>query len=103
VATDAADTGESTETPEISDAAEISDSAESGEPTQAPAAEPVAPNAVEAGFVDLVGPDVLATSELETNMLPSVVVDDLTTDRKVNFRNLVPQDKPILLWMWAPH
>lgn len=63
----------------------------------------VAATAVGAGFVDLVGADVLASSELDTNQLPSVVVDDLTNDRKVNFRNLVPQDKPVLLWMWAPH
>ncbi len=64
---------------------------------------PAAPAATGAGFVDLVGPDVVPAAEIDTNMLPSVVVDDLTTDRKVNFRNLVPQDKPVLLWMWAPH
>jgi hypothetical protein len=61
------------------------------------------PVAVGAGYVDLVGPDVIAASEIDTNLLPSVVVDDLTNDRKVNFRNLVPQEKPVLLWMWAPH
>jgi hypothetical protein len=64
---------------------------------------PAAPAATDAGFVDLVGTDVVAAAEIDTNLLPSVVVDDLTTDRKVNFRNLVPQDKPVLLWMWAPH
>ena len=61
------------------------------------------PAATGAGFVDLVGPDVVAAAEIDTNLLPSVVVDDLTNDRKVNFRNLVPQDKPVLLWMYAPH
>jgi hypothetical protein len=55
------------------------------------------------GFVDLVGPDVVPAAEIETNVLPSVVVDDVTNGRKVNFRNLVPQDKPVLLWMYAPH
>ena len=62
-----------------------------------------APAAVGAGYVDLVGPDVIAAAEIDTNILPSVVVDDLNNDRKVNFRNLVPQDKPVLLWMYAPH
>ena len=59
--------------------------------------------AVGAGYVDLVGPDVIPAAEIDTNVLPSVVVDDLNNDRKVNFRNLVPQDKPVLLWMYAPH
>jgi len=61
------------------------------------------PVAAGTGYVDLVGPDVVATAEIETNLLPSVVVDDLTNSRKVNFRNLVPQEKPVLLWMYAPH
>ncbi|MFK8025157.1 MAG: hypothetical protein AB8G26_14450 [Ilumatobacter sp.] len=56
-----------------------------------------------AAMVDLVGADVQAASQIETNLLPDVVIDDLSNDRKVNFRNLVPQDKPILLWMYAPH
>ena len=53
--------------------------------------------------VDLVGADVLPASDTAANLLPSVIVDDINTGRKVNFRNLVPQEKPILLWMWAPH
>jgi len=55
------------------------------------------------GEVDLVGAEVIDAANIDTNLLPDVVVDDLTNDRKVNFRNLVPQDKPILLWMYAPH
>lgn len=78
------------------------DTAEATENAEAPA-DAAAPAAVGAGFVDLVGPDVLDTSDFAENLLPSVVVDDLTNGRKVNFRNLVPQDKPILLWMYAPH
>lgn len=45
---------------------------------------------------------VRAESEIETNLLPDLVVDNLTTDAKVNLRNIVPNDLPILLWMWAP-
>ena len=56
-----------------------------------------------AGQVDLIGPDVVPTAEIETNQLPSVVLDDVGRGAKVNFRNLVPQDKPILLWAYAPH
>lgn len=55
------------------------------------------------GFVDLVGPDVVPAAEMESNPLPDVVIDDVTNGRKVNFRNVVPQDKPVLLWMYAPH
>ena len=62
-----------------------------------------APAVQAAGLVDLVGAEVTAESDIDANLLPSVVVDDLNNDRKVNFRNLVPQEKPILLWMWAPH
>ena len=53
--------------------------------------------------VDLVGTEVVADAEIATNLLPSVVLDDVTTGRKVNFRNLIPQGKPVLLWMYAPH
>ena len=48
-------------------------------------------------------PTWFPAAEIDTNLLPSVVVDDLNNGRKVNFRNLVPQDKPVLLWMYAPH
>ena len=67
------------------------------------AAPEVMPVAAGAGFVDLLGPDVVAASEFPENLLPDVVLDDVTNGRKVNFRNLVPQEKPILLWMYAPH
>jgi hypothetical protein len=52
--------------------------------------------------VDLVGAHVLPTSEFDANQLPNVVVNDINTGRGVNFRILIPQEKPILLWMWAP-
>jgi thiol-disulfide isomerase/thioredoxin len=41
-------------------------------------------------------------SDIPTNLLPDLVVDNLTSDVKVNLRNIVPNDLPILLWMWAP-
>ena len=64
---------------------------------------PAAPAIEGAGFVDLIGAEVIPEADVASNLLPSVVLDDVTNGRKVNFRNLVPQDKPILLWMYAPH
>ncbi len=80
------------------------DAGEAGDAGEESTAENGAASAtVGAGYVDLVGPDVIPAAEIDTNILPNVVVDDLNNDRKVNFRNLVPQDKPVLLWMYAPH
>lgn len=42
-------------------------------------------------------------ADMVANQLPDVVVDDIGRGNKVNVRNLAPADKPILLWMWAPH
>jgi hypothetical protein len=53
--------------------------------------------------VDLGGPDVALASEIATNPFPDLVVDDVGRGTKVNIRNIVPADKPVLLWMWAPH
>ena len=47
--------------------------------------------------------EVTPEADAATNMLPDVVVDDLIAGNKVNVRNLAPNDKPILLWMYAPH
>jgi hypothetical protein len=43
------------------------------------------------------------TADLATNLLPDLVVDNLNDDNKVNLRNYGVGDKPILIWMWAPH
>jgi len=31
------------------------------------------------------------------------VVDDVAAGNKINLRNVASADKPILLWMYAPH
>lgn len=62
-----------------------------------------APAPTDSTRIDLVGADVIPAADVDSNPLPSVVVNDLNTGQAVNFRNLVPQEKPILLWMWAPH
>lgn len=88
-----------------------SEPAPSGEVVETPAASnvpadaeaPIGPVALLPSQVDLVGDAVVAEAEIESNLLPSVVLDDLSTGRKVNFRNLIPQQLPVLLWMWAPN
>jgi len=47
--------------------------------------------------------EVTPEADAATNQLPDVVVDDLIAGNQVNVRNLAPNDKPILLWMYAPH
>jgi hypothetical protein len=44
-----------------------------------------------------------SASDTSANQLPDVVVDDVSAGNKVNLRNLAPANKPILLWMYAPH
>jgi hypothetical protein len=46
---------------------------------------------------------VTPESEIETNILPDVVVDNVTLSNKVNLRNVSPSDKLQLVWMWAPN
>ena len=47
--------------------------------------------------------EVSPEADAATNQLPDVIVDDLIAGNQVNVRNLAPNDKPILLWMYAPH
>lgn len=56
-----------------------------------------------ANAVDLGGTDIDSASEIETNLFPDLVVDDVSRSKKVNLRNLIPSEKPVLLWMYAPH
>ena len=54
----------------------------------------------------VVVPDEVAldpVADVATNLLPDLVVDNLNDDNKVNLRNYGVGDKPILLWMYAPH
>ncbi len=52
---------------------------------------------------DLGGEAVAAESDIPTNQFPDLVIDNVSTGTKVNLRNVVPSDRPILLWMYAPH
>lgn len=44
-----------------------------------------------------------AAANVATNLLPDLVVDNLSDSNKVNLRNFGVGEQPILLWMWAPH
>ena len=44
-----------------------------------------------------------ATSDIASNPLPDLLVDDIRRRTKVNLRNVFPADRPVLIWMWAPH
>ena len=46
---------------------------------------------------------VAPESDVETNVLPDVVVDNVTLGNQVNLRNVSPSDKVQLVWMWAPN
>ena len=81
------------------------------EPNAEPASEPAEPVADEPAVEvqpavlggRALGEAIVPESEVETNLLPDLVVDDVGRDAKVNVRNVFPADRPVLMWMWAPH
>ena len=42
-------------------------------------------------------------SNIDINVLPDLVVDNVSLGNKVNLRNTFPAEQPVLLWMYAPH
>ena len=55
------------------------------------------------GGRDLGGRSSEARSQINTNLLPDLVVDDVGRGKQVNLRNVFPAPRPVLLWMWAPY
>ncbi len=47
--------------------------------------------------------ELSAESDFAENMFPDLLVDDIRSGAKVNFRNVFPADRPVLIWAWAPH
>jgi len=69
-----------------------------------PATEAAAPAPVEAvlggrSFAS----ELSAESDFAENILPDLQVDDIRSGQKVNFRNIFPAERPVLIWAWAPH
>jgi len=67
--------------------------------TEAPAGDPAAPE---------VGGRVLASevrpeSQFAGNPFPDLIVNDVGRGGQANLANLLPSDRPLLLWAWAPH
>jgi hypothetical protein len=46
---------------------------------------------------------VPSTTSSGTSPLPAIDVVDVATNEVVRLADLLPADKPTLLWMWAPH
>jgi hypothetical protein len=62
---------------------------------------PVVPEAMLGGraFATELSP----TSDFPENALPDIQVDDIRRQTKVALRNVFPAERPVLLWLWAPH
>lgn len=66
------------------------------------AAEPAAAPEAQLGGRDL-GGELNTASDFDGNIFPDLLVDDIRAQAKVNVRNIFPADRPVLVWMWAPH
>ena len=84
-------------------------------PAEAPAGEPAATEAPPATEAPAAAPvdavlggrafasELAPASNFAENMLPDLLVDDIRSGQKVNIRNVFPAERPVLMWMWAPH
>lgn len=48
-------------------------------------------------------PDLAVANPASTAFLPAVTVWDVGEQQWVQLANLLPADKPVLVWFWAPH
>lgn len=67
-----------------------------GKPSSTPASKPTATTA---GADSKAGTPQLAAD----NFVPSAQVLDVISGETVDMQSIVPSDKPVLLWAWAPH
>ena len=51
----------------------------------------------------LLAADVQTEADFDANPFPDLVVEDIGKDAQVNIKNILPSDRPVLLWAWAPH
>ncbi len=68
-------------------------------PTDAPPDEPEPPAVGGRAFATTVEPD----AQFDGNPFPDLVVDDVGRGGEANIANILPSDRPVLLWTWAPH
>ena len=78
-------------------------------PSDPPASEPPATEATATGPEPVpVGGRTFATavepeSQFDANPFPDLVVNDVGRGGEANLANILPSDRPVLLWTWAPH
>ena len=77
--------------------------------TDPPATDPPATEATATGPEPVpVGGRTFATavepeSQFDANPFPDLVVNDVGRGGEANLANILPSDRPVLLWTWAPH
>ena len=103
--TDLAETAE-TQTPPESTVAEPAPAATQPAATESASAADTAPPTEPAS--PEVGGRALATtveppSQFDANPFPDLVVEDIGRSGEANIANILPSDRPVLLWTWAPH
>lgn len=72
--------------------------------TAAPAAAPATAATTAAPAVTTAAPAVTAAPAAPfENPLPQLIVKDVVANADFELSSLLPADKPVLLWFWAPH
>lgn len=103
----AAPTDPSRSDPPATDAPVEVTEAPSEEPAAAPPATEPAPPATQPAAPEVGGrafaTDVEPDSQFDGNPFPDLVVEDVGRAGSANLANIVPSDRPVLLWTWAPH
>lgn len=105
--TESSDVPAQTEAPAATEAP--ADTAAVGEPAAEPAEAPVVTEPAAPPVPDAVlggrafASELSAASDFAENALPDLQVDDIRRKTKVNLRNVFPAERPVLVWLWAPH
>ena len=47
--------------------------------------------------------EVESAAQFDGNPFPDLVVDDIGRGAQANVANILPSERPVLLWTWAPH
>lgn len=103
---DAADTTAPPTTAAPADDIAPGDADDASEPAPAPEPEPTTTLAPEPAPPPLGGRELGAELRPESasgNPLPDLLVDDIRRGVQVNVANVLPSDRPVLVWAWAPH
>lgn len=89
-------------TTDDSPSSETPDAAAQTSPRTSPETDTTVPDPAPVGGRQL-GEALDPASGFDGNPLPDIVVDDVGNDAKVNVANILPAQRPVLVWAWAPH